>query len=114
VDSKIVPWATLVLACAWCLAQALPSGAMAAAVAVAAIWLTAALALRRRPPRRLARALAAMMAVLSGGLMALLLMPGTGSLAVLIQLALVLVLAPAAPAIYAATFSDHDDEEPGQ
>jgi hypothetical protein len=107
-----LPLLAVGLALLWLVAQAMASPGLAALVAVAALIGACALALRRRPGAALSAGLA-VVALIVGGVLALLLCrPGQGVHGLLTQLALVVVLAPLVPLLYAATFvlPEGDDE----
>jgi hypothetical protein len=108
---RVIPLGAAVLAVLWCAAQAFASAPLAIAASVAALWATAALALRRRRTPGLARGLALIMSMLAV-LLFLLLRSPLGASHLLLQLTIFLVLAPAAPLLYALTFQtppeDHD------
>ena len=104
-----LPLGTVALAVLWCLAQAVDSRSMAAAVAVAAVWAAAATAARRRGGRRLRLAVAAPMLLLGAGLAVVLLVAPGSAAGLAAQIAILLALAPLAPLLYAATF----DRGPG-
>ena len=103
------PAVALTLALAWCAAQALDSGWLAAAVCVLSIPAACLPALARRP-RRVATALVlAAMAAAVAALVAPLLLGLTGASALRLQLGFALVLTPLVPLAYAATFPRDGD-----
>lgn len=108
---RSIPVAAALLALLWCAAQAVASAPLTMAVAVAALWATAALAVRRRRAPGLGRGLAVIMPTLAVMLLALLLRPAVGASHLLLQLAIFALLAPAAPLLYALTFEHPPDDQ---
>ncbi len=106
------PAVALALAGLWCVAQAVDAPALAAAVAVAAIGAAAGTAIRRRGSRRLRVAVAALSLLLGAGLAAVFAAPAGSTAAFAVQLALLIVLAPLAPLLYAATFAEPPGDDP--
>jgi hypothetical protein len=109
VSRSSVPTLAVALAASWLVAQALSSpllAALASTVAVAGVAGTALL--RRGPSPRLAAAVLVVVAAVAALLLAALCLPHPGGRGLVIQLAFLAVLAPAAPLLYALTF-DHRD-----
>jgi hypothetical protein len=106
------PAVTLTLAALWCLAQAVDAPLLAAGVAVAAIGASAGTAVRRRSTRRLQVAVAALTALLGAGLAAVFAAPAGSPLGIGAQLAILIVLAPLAPLLYAASFGQSPGDGP--
>jgi hypothetical protein len=104
-----LPGAALALAGLWCLAQAVDAPRLAAAVAVAALAAASAISGLRRGTRRLRIAVLLPALLLGAGLVAVFAAPADSALGLAAQLAILIVLAPLAPALYAATF----DSQPG-
>ncbi len=103
---RLAPLFASVVATGWLAATALDLPLLAAGIAVAAIWAACATAAARRPVRRLVVALTAVAGSLFVSLL-LLLGPAAGGVrGLLLQLAVMVVLTPIVPAVYAATFRD--------
>ena len=108
----VPPAVTLILAAAWLFSQALDLPWIAAAVAVVALGAVCAPAVRRRAPaRRLPVFLVGILLFLATGL-ALLLQPAAEPAhGLLVQVAIMAVLAPIVPLVYALTFDGGLDRE---
>jgi hypothetical protein len=99
-----LPAAALALAGLWCLAQAADAPRLAAAVAVAALAAASATALERRGTPRLRLAVLLPAVLLGAGLAAIFAAPVGSVLGLAAQLAILIVLAPLVPLLYAASF----------
>jgi Na+/melibiose symporter-like transporter len=110
-DSRAIPLVATLLALLWCLAQLLSSAYLATATAVAVIAATLALALQRRQGRALPWMIAGIVLILAILLVGLLLTDS--QLGLSLQVALIVILAPLVPLVYALTFEpDADNDEP--
>lgn len=106
-----MPATALALAGAWCLAQAADMPRLAAAVAVAALAAASATALERRGTRRLRLAVLLPALLLGAGLAAVFAAPAGSALGLAAQLAILFVLAPVVPLLYAASFKPPPGDE---
>lgn len=105
------PVVALALAGLWCLAQAVDAPRLAAAVAVAALAAASATALERRGTRRLRLAVLLPVLLLGAGLAAIFAAPVGSVLGLAAQLAILIVLAPLVPLLYAASFERLPEDE---
>ncbi|MCK5376581.1 MAG: hypothetical protein KAJ97_05835 [Acidobacteria bacterium] len=106
------PVVVLLLVTGWLLAVAFDQPLLAALVAVLCLGAVCADAVRRRAPARPpAVALTAILVVLGGFIGLLLLNPPGGAGGFLAQIAVVAVLAPVVPLVYALTFGGEDRGE---
>jgi hypothetical protein len=112
VKAPLLPVAALVLAGLWCLAQAVDAPRLAAAVAVAALAAASATSVLRRGTRRLRFAVLLPALLLGAGLVAVFAAPTDSAVALAAQLAILIVLAPLAPVLYAATFESQPGDDP--
>lgn len=102
-----VPTIAAVLAVGWLVAECTESAPAAALLAAAIPAIVAALALRRRPRPlrgRLAAFLAAMALLVGAAEGVLFLVPSGSPMTLVVQLSIVVLLAPAVPVVYALTF----------
>ncbi|MFV2073241.1 MAG: hypothetical protein ACC742_11405 [Thermoanaerobaculales bacterium] len=107
-----LPAVTLILAAAWLFSQALDLPWIAASAAVVALGAVCAPAVRRRAPaRRLPVFLIGILLFLAAGLVFLLQPANEPADGLLVQVAIMAVLAPIVPLVYALTFSDGRDHE---
>jgi len=107
-----LPAAALALAGLWCLAQAVDAPRLAAAVAVAALAAASATSILRRGTRRLRLAVLLPALLLGGGLVAVFAAPAGSAAGPAVQLAILIVLAPLVPMLYAATFESEPGDDP--
>jgi len=108
----LTPVVVLLLATGWLLAVAFDRPLVAAVVAVLCLGAVCADAVRRRAPARLlTAALFMILAVLGGFIGLLLLNPPRGAGGFLAQIAVVALLAPVVPLVYALTFDGEDQGE---
>ena len=112
VKAPLLPVAALALAGLWCLAQAIDAPRLAAAVAVAALAAASATSVLRRGTRRLRFAVLLPALLLGAGLVAVFAAPADSPIALAAQLAILIVLAPLAPVLYAATFESQPGDDP--
>lgn len=106
--SALTPLLVAGLAAAWCLAQALDSGLVAAVTAAVTLWAAAVPACRRRRPGSpLSLVLAGMVLVVGVSLVMPVLLPTSAPAVLVVQIGIALLLALLLPALYAATF-DHE------
>jgi len=103
-----LPVTAAALALAWCTAQLVSSGWLAAAVCVLSIPAACLPALARRPGRAATTAVLGGMAAALAALIFPLLLGVTGASALALQLGFVVLLTPLAPLAYALTFPDDD------
>jgi uncharacterized membrane protein HdeD (DUF308 family) len=109
-DSRAVPLGAALLALLWLLVQLLNSAYLATAAAVAVIAATLALAFQRRQDRALPWLVAGIVLILAALLVGLLYTDRQAGL--YLQLALIVILAPLVPLVYAFTFEpDADNDE---
>lgn len=112
IRTPALPGAALVLAGLWCLAQAVDAPRFAAAVAVATLAAASATSGLRRGGRRLRFAVLLPALLLGAGLVAVFSAPADSAVALAAQLAILIVLAPLAPVLYAATFDSQPGDDP--
>ena len=112
VKAPLLPVAALALAGLWCLAQAVDAPRLAAAVAVAALAAASATSVLRRGTRCLRFAVLLPALLLGAGLAADFAAPADSAVALAAQLAILIVLAPLAPVLYAATFDSRPGDDP--
>ena len=107
---RLVPVSVLLLVAGWLAASALDLPRVAAAVAVSCIGAVCVGAVRgRAPDRRLATALSAILIALLAALLFLLGKEPGGATGLYLQLAIMALLAPIVPIVYALTFpADRD------
>lgn len=110
--APLVPVAALALAGLWCLAQAVDAPRLAAAVAVAALAAASATAVLRRGTRRLRFAVLLPALLLGAGLVGVFAAPAGSAVALAAQLAILILLAPLVPMLYAATFDSQPRDNP--
>ena len=107
---RLVPISVLFLVAGWLAATALDLPRMAAAVAVSCIGAACVGAVRgRAPDRRLAAALSAILIALLAALLFLLVKEPGGATGLYLQLAVMALLAPIVPIVYALTFPTDRD-----
>ena len=103
---------TLTLAAGWLFSQAFDLPWIAAAVAVVALGAVCTSAVRRRAPaRRLPVFLVGILVFLAAALALLLRPAAEPAHGLLVQLAVIAVLAPIVPLVYALTFDGGNDRE---
>lgn len=108
-SSRAVPLGATLIALLWCLAQLLDSACLATVAAVAAIASTLALGFQRRQGRTIRGLVAGVVVILAGLLVSLLF---AGPLAgFYLQLAMIVILAPLVPLVYAVTFEPEPDQD---
>lgn len=112
VKAPLLPVAALALAGLWCLAQAVDAPRLAAAVAVATLAAASATSVLRRGTRRLRFAVLLPALLLGAGVAAVFAAPADSTVAFAAQLAILIVLAPLAPVLYAATFESQPGDVP--
>jgi uncharacterized membrane protein HdeD (DUF308 family) len=112
IRTPALPGAALALAGLWCLAQAVDAPQIAAAVAVATLAAASATSGLRRGSRRLRFAVLLPALLLGAGLVAVFSAPADSAVALAVQLAILIVLAPLAPVLYAATFDSQPGDDP--
>jgi hypothetical protein len=110
VRRSAIPPSACALALAWCTAQLLDSGWLAALVCVLAIPGACLPALVRRRRRAATATVLTAMAAAMAALLAPLLLGLDGAAALALQLSFALVLTPLVPLAYAATFPDDDGD----
>lgn len=112
VKAPLVPVAALALAGLWCLAQAVDAPRLAAAVAVAALAAVSATSVLRRGTRRLRFAVLLPALLLGAGLVGVFAAPAGSAIALAVQLAILIVLSPLVPLLYAASFERPPGDNP--
>jgi hypothetical protein len=108
-DSRAVPLGATLLALLWCLVQLLDSACLAAVASVLVIASTLALGFQRRQGRAIRGLVTGIAVILAGLLVSLLYADPRAGL--YLQLAMIAILAPLVPLVYASTFEAESDQD---